>query len=69
LEGPIIVWLGDERASDVKLVGGKAAGLNEMIKAGIPVPPGFIVTTEAYRQFILETGIAGYISLTPKTPK
>jgi pyruvate,water dikinase len=32
-----------------------------MIKAGIPVPPGFIVTTEAYKQFVLETGIAGYI--------
>jgi pyruvate,water dikinase len=32
-----------------------------MMKAGIPVPPGFVVTTEAYRQFVLETGIAGYI--------
>ena len=61
MESPIIVWLGESRASEVKLVGGKAAGLNEMIKAGIPVPPGFIVTTEAYRQFTLETGIAGYV--------
>ncbi len=61
MERPIIVWLGEELASDIRLVGGKAAGLNGMIKAGIPVPPGFIVTTEAYKQFILETGIAGYI--------
>jgi len=61
LERPIIVWLGEEVAGDAKLVGGKAAGLSGMIKAGIPVPPGFIVTTEAYKQFVLETGIAGYI--------
>jgi pyruvate,water dikinase len=61
LERPIIVWLGEEAAGDAKLVGGKAAGLSGMIKAGIPVPPGFIVTTEAYKQFVLETGIAGYI--------
>jgi pyruvate,water dikinase len=61
LERPIIVWLGEEAASDTRLVGGKAAGLNAMMKAGIPVPPGFVVTTEAYRQFVLETGIAGYV--------
>ncbi len=61
MERPIIVWLGEEAAGDAKLVGGKAAGLSGMIKAGIPVPPGFIVTTEAYKQFVLETGIAGYI--------
>jgi len=61
LERPIIVWLGEEAASDTRLVGGKATGLNAMMKAGIPVPPGFVVTTEAYRQFVLETGIAGYI--------
>ncbi|MFZ8792774.1 MAG: pyruvate, water dikinase [Acidilobaceae archaeon] len=61
MERPIIVWLGEEAASDTRLVGGKAAGLNAMMKAGIPVPPGFVVTTEAYRQFVLETGIAGYV--------
>ena len=32
------------------VVGGKAANLGEMIRAGLPVPPGFCVTTEAYRQ-------------------
>ncbi|MFN4046071.1 MAG: pyruvate, water dikinase, partial [Acidilobaceae archaeon] len=42
-------------------MGGKAAGLAGMIKAGIPVPPGFIVTAEAYREFIFETGLADYI--------
>ncbi|WP_417498502.1 phosphoenolpyruvate synthase [Laceyella putida] len=33
-------------------VGGKGANLGEMCKAGFPVPPGFCVTTAAYRHFI-----------------
>jgi pyruvate,water dikinase len=31
------------------VVGGKAANLGELIRAGLPVPPGFCLTTEAYR--------------------
>ncbi|MDW5550400.1 phosphoenolpyruvate synthase [Methanosarcina sp.] len=33
-------------------VGGKGANLGEMAKAGFPVPPGFCITTSAYRDFI-----------------
>jgi phosphoenolpyruvate synthase/pyruvate phosphate dikinase len=36
---------------DVKEVGGKGASLGEMTNAGIPVPPGFVVTTRAYKEF------------------
>ncbi|HEY6064880.1 MAG TPA: PEP/pyruvate-binding domain-containing protein [Thermoanaerobaculia bacterium] len=32
------------------VVGGKAANLGELIGAGLPAPPGFCVTTEAYRR-------------------
>src|SRR5205823_6563831 len=32
------------------LVGGKGANLGEMTGAGLPVPPGFCVTTTAYAQ-------------------
>jgi pyruvate,water dikinase len=39
------------------LVGGKNAGLGEMMRAGIRVPPGFAVTTEGYQDFIAEAGI------------
>jgi pyruvate,water dikinase len=39
------------------LVGGKNASLGEMIKAGIRVPPGFAVTTDAYLRFLTDTGI------------
>src|SRR5207249_10815651 len=35
-------------ATFLSLVGGKAANLGEMIQAGLPVPPGFCVTTAAY---------------------
>ncbi|MEI2826661.1 MAG: PEP/pyruvate-binding domain-containing protein [Dermatophilaceae bacterium] len=34
------------------LVGGKAAGLAHLITAGMPVPPGFVVPTTAYRQIV-----------------
>lgn len=36
---------------DVKEVGGKGASLGEMTQAGIPVPSGFVVTSQTYRQF------------------
>ncbi|MDK2383603.1 MAG: PEP/pyruvate-binding domain-containing protein, partial [Candidatus Korarchaeota archaeon] len=34
-----------------KLLGGKGAGLVLMYKQGLPVPPGFTITTEACREF------------------
>ncbi len=37
---------------DLSLVGGKGANLGEMTKAGFPVPFGFCVTTESYKEFI-----------------
>ncbi|WP_442959751.1 PEP/pyruvate-binding domain-containing protein [Pseudarthrobacter sp.] len=39
-------------AAMVPLVGGKAANLGELLAAGLPVPDGFCLTTEAYRQAI-----------------
>ncbi|MBB2947589.1 pyruvate,water dikinase [Actinoplanes lutulentus] len=38
------------QAADAGLVGGKAAALGEMIRAGENVPDGFVVTTDAHRQ-------------------
>src|SRR5690349_17439030 len=38
--------------------GGKGANLGELIAAGLPVPPGFCVTTAAYRQAVVATGLA-----------
>src|SRR5882724_4630430 len=46
------VYLFEEGSGDNKsLLGGKGAGLCEMTRAGLPVPPGLIVTTEACNAF------------------
>ncbi len=34
-----------------ELLGGKGAGLAEMTRAGLPVPPGFTITTETCLEF------------------
>ena len=40
------------REEVLALVGGKAANLGEMLELGLPVPPGFVVTTETCRAFL-----------------
>ncbi len=52
-----LLWLDDVTAEDFDSVGGKGASLGELTSAGLPVPPGFVVTAETYRSFIEETGI------------
>ena len=42
------------REDVLALVGGKAANLREMIGLGLPVPPGFVVTTETCRAFLAD---------------
>ena len=37
------------------VLGGKGAGLAEMTNAGLPVPPGFTIQTEACREYMLGT--------------
>jgi len=39
---------------DAKIAGGKGASLGEMTRAGIPVPPGFVVLASAFEDFIKE---------------
>ncbi len=52
-----VVWFNEVSKKDIPLVGGKGANLGEMTNAGIPVPPGFIVTADAYSSFIQKTGL------------
>ncbi|MCR4338378.1 MAG: phosphoenolpyruvate synthase [Gemmatimonadaceae bacterium] len=47
----MVVPFANVRRADVATVGGKGANLGEMIAAGLPVPPGFVLRIEAYRQF------------------
>ncbi|MEF8914392.1 phosphoenolpyruvate synthase [Natronomonas sp.] len=52
-----VLWLDEIGSDDLGAVGGKGASLGEMTAAGLPVPPGFVVTAQTYRTFIEETGI------------
>ena len=62
LEHASIVWFHQVGREAVPLVGGKGANLGELTQAQIPVPPGFVVTTAAYRAFLVETGLEGRIA-------
>jgi pyruvate,water dikinase len=52
----------DEGARQVRLVGGKGHGLARMAQAGIPVAPGFIVTTQAWRDYLDHAGLRAWLS-------
>ncbi len=54
----LVLWFEDLDKNDIPLVGGKNANLGEMLRARIPVPPGFAITAHAYERFISETRIA-----------
>jgi phosphohistidine swiveling domain-containing protein len=55
-EHRLIVSLGEGEATLAE-VGGKGASLASMAAAGLPVPRGFLLTTDAYRQFLDENGL------------
>ena len=46
-----VVYLFGEVARTAQVLGGKGAGLAEMVRLGVPVPPGFTVTTTVARAF------------------
>ncbi len=46
----------DPRAKDKTVVGGKGANLAEMAGIGLPVPPGFTITTEECVRYLVEGG-------------
>ncbi len=54
---PYILWFDKAGKEALPLIGGKNASLGELIKADIPVPPGFSVTTEAYNEFLSLGGV------------
>ena len=56
--GRYIRTLRDLTKTDVAIAGGKGANLGEMTRAGLPIPPGFVVTVDAYHRFLTTAGIA-----------
>lgn len=56
-EMPNILWLEAISKDDIPLVGGKGASLGEMASIGLPVPKAFVVTAQAFRKFLVQTGL------------
>lgn len=49
-----IKWFEEIKKEDIASAGGKGANLGELTQAGIPVPPGFVVLSNAYFAFLDE---------------
>ncbi len=52
-----IAWFRELHNTDVAIAGGKGASLGEMYNAGMPIPPGFVITAEAFKKYITKTKI------------
>ncbi len=52
-----VLWFEECDLESIPIVGGKNASLGELLKAKIPVPPGFAITTKAYNLFIKQGNI------------
>ena len=60
---PLVLPLAEAAAAGGRRVGGKAARLAELMAAGYRVPPGFCITTLAYRRFVAATDLAAVIRM------
>src|SRR4051812_27705497 len=58
---PVFVLPLDSTEATLDRAGGKGANLAELARAGFTVPPGFLVTTEAYRAFVTANRLAARI--------
>jgi pyruvate,water dikinase len=47
---------------DIDQAGGKGANLGELTRAGLPVPPGFVIVTDAYRGYVADHQLADKIA-------
>jgi pyruvate,orthophosphate dikinase len=55
--GRYVFDFADGDRADVAVLGGKGAGLAHMTRMGLPVPPGFVVSTRAGREFLARGAI------------
>ncbi|MCS7257177.1 MAG: PEP/pyruvate-binding domain-containing protein [Thermomicrobium sp.] len=53
----LVRWFHDPACTEVPQTGGKGASLARLAAAGLPVPPGFVVTSAAFAAFLEETGL------------
>ncbi len=59
---PFVAPLDTFTRIDIVSAGGKGANLGELIQAGFPVPPGFVLTTAAYEHFVAKSGLGELIT-------
>lgn len=59
----VVRWLRDLSRTDTPSVGGKGANLGELVRAGFPAPPAFVISVEGYNQFREQSGIGGELDL------
>jgi phosphohistidine swiveling domain-containing protein len=62
-------WFDEVRKDDIALAGGKGANLGELSRAGLPVPPGFVITTRAYDAFVESNEIGDAIIKLASVPQ
>jgi pyruvate, water dikinase len=58
---PLVLPFHDERCRDVNLAGGKGASLAAMTHNGLPVPPGFVITSRAFAEAVDADALLGHI--------
>jgi pyruvate,water dikinase len=62
IEPEVVLHFSALRRSDTSTAGGKGANLGEMCRAQLPVPAGFVVTSEAYRRFRAAEGLSALMA-------
>ncbi|HET8926486.1 MAG TPA: PEP/pyruvate-binding domain-containing protein [Microbacterium sp.] len=58
MESLFIRFFDEPGPAPIEELGGKCASLVNLTNAGMPVPPGFAVTTDAYTMFVQSSGVA-----------
>ncbi|MGB9628329.1 MAG: PEP/pyruvate-binding domain-containing protein [Thermodesulfobacteriota bacterium] len=58
----LLFWFEEIGKEYNSIVGKKCANLGEMIRMGLPVPPGFAISIDMYRKFLTETGASMELS-------
>jgi pyruvate,water dikinase len=53
-----IVWFENYQPADAAVLGGKNSSLGTLFRAGLPVPPGFAVAADCYREALADGGLS-----------
>jgi len=59
-----VYWFSEINKTSIPIAGGKGANLGEMFQLGLPVPDGFVISSEAYFNFVKATKIDQLIAST-----